>query len=150
MSILCTPLVECSVEWMNSHTFNSLSYIHYAEWFIVHNSQRFVVHLWSLWKHRNLKLCQEVSETFAQVIDHDVHLIDDWNFANDSLLATCIPRSAMHIVNNASLSSAMPYGVVYPCKWSHVNIRYTPCSMATATTGSCQMQYRRFFLRTFK
>lgn len=77
------------------------------------NSQRFFVHLWSLLKHRNLKFCQEVSETLAQVIDHDVNLINDWNFANDSLLTTCIPRSAMHTVNNASLSASMPSGVVY-------------------------------------
>jgi len=76
------------------------------------NSQCFTTLLQSLRKHMDIKLWQEVSETVAQVIDRDVHLIDDWNLANDSLLTTRIPHLVMHTVNNASLSSAVLSGVV--------------------------------------
>jgi ribonuclease HI len=46
------------------------------------NLQRFAATLWSLWKHRNLKLWQGVNESEAQVIDRAFHLIEDWNTAN--------------------------------------------------------------------
>jgi hypothetical protein len=46
------------------------------------NSQRLTVTLWSLWKHRNLKLWQDVDETVAEVIDIAHHLIEDFSSAN--------------------------------------------------------------------
>jgi ribonuclease HI len=46
------------------------------------NSQRLTGILWSLWKHRNLKLWQDSNETDGQVIDRAFHLIEDWNNAN--------------------------------------------------------------------
>jgi hypothetical protein len=46
------------------------------------SSQRFTATLWSLWKHRNLKLWEDINETEAQVIDRAFHLIEDWNSAN--------------------------------------------------------------------
>jgi hypothetical protein len=49
------------------------------------NSQRFTATLWSLWKHRNLKLWQDVNESEAQVIDRAFHLIEDWNTANATI-----------------------------------------------------------------
>jgi hypothetical protein len=49
------------------------------------NSQRFTATLWSLWKHRNLKLWQDVYESEAQVIDRAFHLIEDWNTANATI-----------------------------------------------------------------
>lgn len=44
--------------------------------------QQFSALLWSLWKHRNLKLSQGVSETVAQVVDRAIHLVEDWIMAN--------------------------------------------------------------------
>jgi hypothetical protein len=44
--------------------------------------QRFTTILWSLWKHRNLKLWEDVNETDGQVIDRALHLIEDWSTAN--------------------------------------------------------------------
>jgi ribonuclease HI len=48
------------------------------------NCQRFTAILWSLWKRRNLKLWQDVSETVAQVIDRAFHLVEDWCTANST------------------------------------------------------------------
>jgi len=41
-------------------------------------SQQFAALLWSLWKHRNLRLWQGATETTAQVINRARHLIEDW------------------------------------------------------------------------
>ena len=46
------------------------------------NSQRFAAVLWSIWKHQNLTLWQDVTETSAQVIERAIHLIEDWSAAN--------------------------------------------------------------------
>jgi hypothetical protein len=48
----------------------------------VGNSQRFIVTLLSLWKHRNTKLWQDFDETVAQAINEVPHLIEDWTSAN--------------------------------------------------------------------
>lgn len=58
-------------------------------------SQHFAALLWSMWKHRNLKLWQDVSETVAQVVDRAVHLVEDWSMAN-------IPAAIAHSSNNIS------------------------------------------------
>ncbi|KAK2359027.1 hypothetical protein QL285_096155 [Trifolium repens] len=41
--------------------------------------------MWSLWKHRNLKLWEDVNETDGQVIDRAFHLIEDWSTANATI-----------------------------------------------------------------
>jgi ribonuclease HI len=51
--------------------------------------------LWSLWKHRNLKLWQGVNETEAQVIDRAFHLIDDWGSANIDIQEQTLPRAPL-------------------------------------------------------
>jgi hypothetical protein len=38
--------------------------------------------MWSIWKHRNLKLWQNVSTTSTQVVDHVTQLIEGWEHAN--------------------------------------------------------------------
>jgi len=67
-------------------------------------SQRFAALLWSMWKHRNLKLWQGVSETVAQVVDRAIHLVEDWSMAS-------IPAAASHSSSNiyadANSSSSM-------------------------------------------
>ncbi|MCI04392.1 polynucleotidyl transferase ribonuclease H fold, partial [Trifolium medium] len=45
-------------------------------------NQRMAAILWSVWKHRNLKLWQNESELCAQVVDRAKSLIDDWKKAN--------------------------------------------------------------------
>jgi hypothetical protein len=46
------------------------------------NSQRLNITLWSHWKHRNLKLWQDLDETVAQVIDRAHHLIEEFSSVN--------------------------------------------------------------------
>jgi hypothetical protein len=40
--------------------------------------------LWSLWKHRNMRLWQNVVETCAQILERALHLIEDWKHANNN------------------------------------------------------------------
>jgi len=59
-------------------------------------NQQFAALLWSLWKHRNLRLWQGVTGTVAQVMDRARHLIEDWLIANIPTHATHSSSSAMH------------------------------------------------------
>ncbi|KAK2355667.1 hypothetical protein QL285_093058 [Trifolium repens] len=62
----------------------------------IEESQRFAVTLWSLWKHRNLKLWQDVDETPAQVVDRAFHLIEDWRAANSVTERTPVPSAPLY------------------------------------------------------
>jgi len=44
--------------------------------------ERFAATCWSLWKHRNLKIWEDVNEASAQVLDRARHMIEDWQEAN--------------------------------------------------------------------
>jgi hypothetical protein len=44
--------------------------------------QRMAAILWSLWKHRNLKLWENENELCANVVDRARHLIEDWQSTN--------------------------------------------------------------------
>ncbi|XP_024636349.1 uncharacterized protein [Medicago truncatula] len=37
---------------------------------------------WSLWKHRNLRVWEDVTETSATVVERARHLVEDWQLAN--------------------------------------------------------------------
>jgi hypothetical protein len=62
----CTPFV-CAVDSI----FTLVQDLSHDE------SQRFAALLWSLWKHRNLKLWQGVSETVAQVAHPTTSVVCD-------------------------------------------------------------------------
>jgi ribonuclease HI len=62
--------------------------------------QRIAAIFWSLWKHRNLKIWENVDENSAQVVDRARHLIEDWQEANR-------PRSAAFQHENLQQQSAI-------------------------------------------
>jgi len=37
--------------------------------------------LWNIWKRRNLKVCQQVDESTNQLMEHDVHFLEDLKMA---------------------------------------------------------------------
>lgn len=45
-------------------------------------SQRFAANLWSVWKHRNIKLWRNEDELYAQVVERARIMIQDWQVAN--------------------------------------------------------------------
>jgi len=75
------------------------------------NSQRFTATIWSLWKHRNLKPWQEISETVVQVIDCVVRLLEDWNRKNAQAATTRNPCPSQQVDNSAVPTNTSPWQV---------------------------------------
>ncbi|PNX93528.1 pentatricopeptide repeat-containing protein, partial [Trifolium pratense] len=48
------------------------------------NSARLAVIMWSIWKHRNMKLWNRVTETKEQVLNRADHLLEDWRAAKNT------------------------------------------------------------------
>jgi len=54
-------------------------------------AQRLSTVIWSLWKHRNIRVWDNVPETSVVVVDRARNMITDWQLANDpSVLATSL------------------------------------------------------------
>lgn len=66
--------------------------------------QRFTALCWSLWKHRNLKVWEDVDELSAHVVDRARVLINDWHAAN--FLSTETPIQAGAAQLQSSLGTA--------------------------------------------
>jgi len=50
-------------------------------------SQVLAATIWSLWKHRNLKVCENKNELSAMTVDRARVLIEEWQHANTDILA---------------------------------------------------------------
>jgi hypothetical protein len=72
-------------------------------------SQRLSTVMWSLWKHRNLRVWDDVTETSVVVVERDRNMITDWQLANapDVLASTSPPQHVM--VANMGASSSHPH-----------------------------------------
>jgi len=61
--------------------------------------------MWSLWKHRNLRVWDNVTETSAVVVERARNMVADWQLANaPDVLAATSPSSsglAAHVGNSA-------------------------------------------------
>jgi len=52
-------------------------------------AQRLSTILWSLWKHRNVRIWEDATETSAMVVERARNMVEDWRLANaPSLLAS--------------------------------------------------------------
>ena len=52
-------------------------------------TQRLSSVIWSLWKHRNLRVWENVTETSATVVERARNMVEDWKLANaPDILAT--------------------------------------------------------------
>jgi len=58
-----------------------------------HLQQRFAALCWSLWKHRNLKIWEDVNELSATVVDRACTVLEDWQEANKNLPCTRLQRA---------------------------------------------------------
>src|SRR4030067_946497 len=77
------------------------------------HSQHFAVVLWSIWKHRNLKLWQDASETGAQVLGRAIHMIEDWREANLSF-SPSVGTGASNTSAASTSHQAPPRGILPP------------------------------------
>jgi hypothetical protein len=70
--------------------------------------QWFATVLWSLWKHGNLKLWQDATETCAHVVDRACHLIEDWHVANPTLSVASWNSISINSVRNDQTTTITP------------------------------------------
>jgi len=68
-------------------------------------SQRFATVLWSLWKHRNLKLWQDVTDTCAYVVDRACRLLEDWYAANTTIPIASRNNISTNYVRNDQMTT---------------------------------------------
>jgi hypothetical protein len=69
-------------------------------------TQRLSTVIWSLWKHRNLRVWEDVTETSVVVVERARNMITYWQLANapDPLAATSLPQHAIDANTGASFS----------------------------------------------
>jgi len=79
----------------------------------------FAMVLWSLWKHRNLKLWQQIHETTTQVAECAKHMLDDWVVAQELRI-----NNNMH-GNTAGLRSRTPNDI----QWQRPTLGRLKCNI---------------------
>ncbi|CAJ2637916.1 unnamed protein product [Trifolium pratense] len=72
--------------------------------------------MWSIWKHRNLKLWQDVTETSSQVVARAIKLIEDWINAHKAA-ARQQPEGTRSDNSNASELRSINRSVQAPIRW---------------------------------
>jgi hypothetical protein len=69
-------------------------------------SQRLSTLIWSLWKHRNLRVWDNVTETSAVVVERARNMVTDWQLANaPAILASHSPSQHAMVVNTGTSTS---------------------------------------------
>ena len=79
-------------------------------------SQRFTTAIWSIWKHRNLRIWDDVTESSALVVERARTMIVDWELANAPNAAV----STDQILSSSNLgdgsSTSVPH---HGIRWQH-------------------------------
>jgi hypothetical protein len=101
--------------------------------------QRVAAILWSLWKHRNLKIWDNVDENSAQVLDRARNMIEDWHEAN-------LPRTGS--IRQAGAQLQQPATSLQTHGQHHVTSRHHSAVVDTTEQWEVQMQCRCSLFRT--
>lgn len=101
-------------------------------------SEPFFTVLWSLWKHRNLKICQQQNKTSTQVIGWATHLQDEyWR------VAQCLKsRSTTTTITNRQIS--ISWDLV---KWEKPTTRRYKCNINASFSSSLNIADLRMCIR---
>jgi len=88
-------------------------------------SQRLAAIFWSLWKHMNIKVWEDITETCATVMERARSLSDDWQLANGPAAAnlTATPAGTHIAVVNTAPSAVT---VVAPAVTAAAQQRWQP------------------------
>ena len=94
-----------SIQHALSNTISSTAAIFYLlENLSVELSQRLITVIWSIWKHRNLRVWEEVTETSATVVERAQNMVTDWQLANMSaaITSTSLNQSSLSLEEESS------------------------------------------------
>jgi len=92
--------------------------------------------VWSIWKHRNLKVWENKTETAATVVERARVMISDWQLANLSLpaaTAAVTTGSAAHLSPNAATSSSPAAAMV---RWKKSSVGRYKCNVDATFSSS--------------
>ena len=92
--------------------------------------------VWSIWKHRNLKVWKDKTETAATAVERARVMISDWQLANLSLLVAAsvvTAGSAAHLSPKAATSSSPAAAMV---RWKKPSVGSYKCNVDAAFSSS--------------
>ena len=98
--------------------------------------QAFAAMVWSIWKHRNLKVWEDKTETVATVVERDRVMISDWQLANLSLpiaASAVIEGSTAPLPPNAATTSSSAADLV---QWKKLGSGRYKCNVDAAFSSN--------------
>ena len=140
-----------SVQHALSHTASATDAIFsLLENLSVELSQRLSTVMWSLWKHRNIRVWDNVTETSAVVVDRARNMVTDWQLANtlDVRASTPHPQHASDVNTGASTSHQHDRVSWHPPCQVDTNAISTRLSLLTITVQALAFVFvtRKVFL----
>jgi len=91
--------------------------------------------LWSIWKSRNLRLWQNVTETNSNIVARAKHLIEDWRFANKrQQMRDCQQQNTAAVTLPCTQQDTVSRPGV--CRWQRPALRRFKCNIDASFSAS--------------
>ena len=107
-------------------------------------SQRFITAIWSIWKHCNLRVWDDVTESSALVVERARNMVVDWELANapDATASTAQNPSSSNLIGGSS-TSVLHHGI----RWQHPLPGRYKCNIDAAFTNSLNRKGIGIYIR---
>ena len=76
-------------------------------------TQRLATVLWSIWKHRNLRVWDNATETSATVVERAMNMVADWKLANASDVLASAPSHHPSSVVNSGIPTSHQHRITW-------------------------------------
>lgn len=144
---------------MSSTTLATDAIFSLPETLSIELNQQLAFTLWSLWKHRNLRVWDVVTEASATVVERARNLFVDWQL--DNVRAAIVP-SPQHQVQQP-IDEGISAAILYPCGslasaissgWQHlclvgITVTLMSLSFLTSTVSSLVFVFETLKVRLF-
>lgn len=99
-------------------------------------NQQLAATLWSLWKHRNLKVWDDATEVSATVVERAKNLVDNWHIANTSSIASLATQQQAQQPHGGEHSAVTLDSSTTPAVWQRPLSGRYKCNIDTAFSSS--------------